>query len=1005
MGDSVVANSPEGSLWRRWDLHLHTPITRLANGFEGAGTEEAWDRYLEILEASAVQAFGITEYFGCDAFFQAQMRYARKYPNGQKTFFANLELRLSESISKNGAQPHLHIIFDNDPSVCGQETLRRFCTNLETQAADNSEVRLRCIDLETPAKIQAATVSLDQVSDALNATFGTVKPYLLVFPANNDGLRSTDTNSPRKVLLADRIDRTCHAFFGRADNRDFFLRADRYAAGSVPSIPKPVISGSDAHSFDDLARLSGDVAGFPATWVKADLTFRGLQQICFEPEDRVFIGLEPPVLRRQREDGTKFLKELTIGQKDRYDERNGQWFKNVAIPINPELTAIIGNKGSCKSALVDILGLLGESRQEAFFSFLVDAPKSKKFRQPGYAENFRAGIVWVSGKANQKKLDEHADSVLPESIRYLPQNYFEQLTNEIEIEKFRSEVEEVVFSHVDEPDKLGKASFAELEEFKTIQAKQEISLLKRRLRELNIEIVRLEEQKSARYRQQLEGQLKAKSEELAAIDAARPKEVFKPSDEDPEQRQLATELERKTALLVSVGQQLQERVEATGQIKSDLQQLVSVEERLTSMRSEVARTIADLAPQLRAFGLDVSAVVSISLDLEPIKLKMTALRTQLATLEVDSSLQWSEGADLTLFRSLPDLRRAQMSITELIQELKERLGTPQRQYQNYLERLASWQKRREEIGGIASEPKPESLLGIEAQLRYLDEELVPLLDQKYAARWAFVAEIFDCKLKVLSFYADLKRSVESRLANVRTEGFSIEIDASFVVDRDLRRRFLELINRRRRGPFREAQDAESELNRRMGETDWNDVSSVMAFADGLLDKMREHNGEPMNISDQAHDVKDLYDFLFSLEYVEARYELRLSGKNLNELSPGEKGLLLLVFYLQLDRNNTPLVIDQPEDNLDNDSIFQVLAKCIREAKKARQVVLVTHNPNLAVGADAEQVIYVKLDKAQNYKFSWETGSIENPAINQRIIDVLEGSQPAFVKRRLKYGIA
>ena len=99
-----------------------------------------------------------------------------------------------------------------------------------------------------------------------------------------------------------------------------------------------------------------------------------------------------------------------------------------------------------------------------------------------------------------------------------------------------------------------------------------------------------------------------------------------------------------------------------------------------------------------------------------------------------------------------------------------------------------------------------------------------------------------------------------------------------------------------------------------------------------------------------------------------------------------------------------MVIDQPEDNLDNDSIFAVLAKCIREAKKNRQVILVTHNPNLAVGADAEQIIYVKLEKALNYKFSYETGSIENPEINQRIVDVLEGSQPAFVKRRLKYEI-
>ena len=102
--------------------------------------------------------------------------------------------------------------------------------------------------------------------------------------------------------------------------------------------------------------------------------------------------------------------------------------------------------------------------------------------------------------------------------------------------------------------------------------------------------------------------------------------------------------------------------------------------------------------------------------------------------------------------------------------------------------------------------------------------------------------------------------------------------------------------------------------------------------------MRDYNGETLSVVDQVRDVKQFYDFLFSLDYLSPKYELRLGGKNLNELSPGEKGLLLLIFYLQLDRNNTPLVIDQPEDNLDNDSIFKVLANCIREAKKHRQVI-------------------------------------------------------------------
>jgi hypothetical protein len=93
-------------------------------------------------------------------------------------------------------------------------------------------------------------------------------------------------------------------------------------------------------------------------------------------------------------------------------------------------------------------------------------------------------------------------------------------------------------------------------------------------------------------------------------------------------------------------------------------------------------------------------------------------------------------------------------------------------------------------------------------------------------------------------------------------------------------------------------------------------------------RLKEASVGELSLFDQAHDLKELYDYLFSLDYLSSKYELRLGGKNLNELSPGEKGLLLLIFYLQLDRNSTPLVIDQPEDNLDNDSIFKVLAACI-----------------------------------------------------------------------------
>lgn len=1000
---SSSLESKAGSTWRRWDLHIHAPGTKLSNAFGDARDEAVWQRYVDALEASPVQVFGITDYFSCDTYFEVERRYRARHPNSGKRFFANLELRLSESISKDGSHPNIHVLFDNDAAVSAK--IPRLLTNLETQSVDDANAKTRCSDLTTPRQVEAATVSLDGLLDALKETFGDTKPYLLGFPANNDGLRSTDSSAPRKVALADRIDRTCHFFLGSEKNRDFLLTTDRYQEGS--SEPKPVVSGSDAHSFEDLERLSGDVAGFPATWIKADLTFEGLRQICHEPASRVHIGPVPDVIVRQEQDGTKFLGMLRIGQVDGYDEQNGEWFKGVALPLNPELTTIIGNKGSGKSAIVDILGLLGNSKQEAYFSFLTDQTKSKKFRQKGFAENFEASITWLSGNSETKRLNEHCDTSKPESVRYLPQNYFEQLTNEIEIEQFRSEIEEVVFSHVDETDKLGKSSFSELEEAKTLQSKHEISSLKQQLRELNIEIVRLEEQSEPQFRRQIQSELDAKKQELEALEKGKPKEVTRPDTQDPAQIALAQSVDTLTSLLGRLSERGQQTVTKISDLKAQLQGTVSLKESLASLVAGFTESVNDLLPQIKAMGLDAAALVKLETDLTPLDNKIAATQAAINDLEDNSSISFDEATDYDKLVRLPALRAAYIHVGKEIEKLKEQLGTPQRRYQAYVERLAEWNTKRADILGDATEPKPGTLNFLTAKLKFLDQDIAASLDAKKAERREILEKVYLSKAKVLKFYGDLKSSVEGRLEAVRAEGFEIQIDASFIVDRGFRREFLNHINQRKGGPFRIDPDAQQELGRRIQDTDWNDRLSVEAFCDGLVEYMswpEGRTGRELSKFEQAHDLKELYDYLFSLDYLTPKYELRLGDKNLNELSPGEKGLLLLIFYLQLDRHSTPLIIDQPEDNLDNDSIFKVLATCIRDAKKHRQVILVTHNPNLAVGADAEQVVYVRLEKSRNYKFSYECGSIENPRINHRIVDVLEGSQPAFVKRRLKYGI-
>ena len=134
-----------------------------------------------------------------------------------------------------------------------------------------------------------------------------------------------------------------------------------------------------------------------------------------------------------------------------------------------------------------------------------------------------------------------------------------------------------------------------------------------------------------------------------------------------------------------------------------------------------------------------------------------------------------------------------------------------------------------------------------------------------------------------------------------------------------------------------------------------------------------------------------------------QYTIMFNGKSLNdnEFSPGEKGALLLIFYLLIDKNKMPLVMDQPEENLDNESVYVLLVPYIKKAKQSRQILVVTHNPNLAVVCDAEQIICASMNKKTD-EIRYTAGSIENPEMNKKVSDVLEGTLPAFDIRDEKY---
>jgi len=110
-------------------------------------------------------------------------------------------------------------------------------------------------------------------------------------------------------------------------------------------------------------------------------------------------------------------------------------------------------------------------------------------------------------------------------------------------------------------------------------------------------------------------------------------------------------------------------------------------------------------------------------------------------------------------------------------------------------------------------------------------------------------------------------------------------------------------------------------------------------------------------------------------------------------SPGQKTAALLAFLLAY--GNEPLIVDQPEDDLDNRLIYDLIVAQLREVKRARQVIVVTHNANIVVNGDSELVIGLRVAHGQTHQ---QSGCLQEHEVRQQICEVMEGGREAFEQR-------
>ena len=201
-------------------------------------------------------------------------------------------------------------------------------------------------------------------------------------------------------------------------------------------------------------------------------------------------------------------------------------------------------------------------------------------------------------------------------------------------------------------------------------------------------------------------------------------------------------------------------------------------------------------------------------------------------------------------------------------------------------------------------------------------------------------------------------------------------------------------------------DFQALLNRKNGGNDYLFSQQMLELCEENKDNLSTARkiSEFFNCNEKNMQIYDLHVLLSKNNWIEhAKFLLKYKGKDLNELSFGQRATAVVIMLLLFD--NKPIIIDEPETHLDQRFIANELVDIIKQVKQNRQIIFATHNANIVVGADAEQ-IYVLKTSDDTKLTSFEQMSIEDVYEQNKQAELmcLEGSKEAFQNREKKYSL-
>lgn len=470
------------------------------------------------------------------------------------------------------------------------------------------------------------------------------------------------------------------------------------------------------------------------------------------------------------------------------------------------------------------------------------------------------------------------------------------------------------------PQRHGKSNLDDLIAYLTQQADENIEDSKHDLHLANEKVVSVEKRLVADYQKEIEEKIRLKKEELTAHKSVLPAKIPKPmsedakTDETAEIEQLTREIAEHDGTIVQLGDEQSEVSRFAEELRQVQQAIEREAGNLSGLKSQYDAI-------LKSVGLSFDEIVKLEVDYSRLDAliaekdeRFRAIDDLLAT-EPDITERFvdEEGADAAIEAAiLRSIICNKARLEERKTQLVERQTKPAREYQAYLTELTTWTDREREIVGDEQNPVADSLHGLEKERENIKAVYSADLRNARMKQERISKDVYRKKKDLTRFYDAIKQSIDAEIAKCRDDlgDYSISIETGLRFDRAFFDTFLGFINQGKKGSFHGAEEGRAMLRQFCDAVDdWENEAEVFAMLNTIVDALHfdrrsDLPGSEDNARDpfkqmrnQAEPVAELYDYLFGFDYLKPKYDLKVDQKDLSELSPGERGGLLLIFYL------------------------------------------------------------------------------------------------------------